>query len=119
MVSQLLTISLSYQLQYGEPVIRRAVPLALALLSASNPQLSIMDMLSKLSHDNDAEVAHNSIFAMGIVAAGTNNARLAGMLRQLAQYYNKDASNLFMVRLAQVRCGDLCCLQLWIIVDES
>ena len=59
-------------------------------------------MLSKLSHDNDAEVAHNSIFAMGIVAAGTNNARLAGMLRQLAQYYNKDANNLFMVRLAQV-----------------
>ena len=59
------------QLQYGEPVIRRAVPLALALLSASNPQLSIIDTLSKLSHDNDAEVAHNSIFAMGIVGAGT------------------------------------------------
>ena len=58
------------QLQYGEPVIRRAVPLALALLSASNPQLSIIDTLSKLSHDNDAEVAHNSIFAMGIVGAG-------------------------------------------------
>ena len=76
--------------------------MALAMLSASNPQLSIMDMLSKLSHDNDAEVAHNSIFAMGVVAAGTNNARLAGMLRQLAQYYNKDASNLFMVRIAQV-----------------
>ena len=72
------------------------------MLSTSNPQLSIMDMLSKLSHDNDAEVAHNSIFAMGVVAAGTNNARLAAMLRQLAQYYNKDASNLFMVRLAQV-----------------
>ena len=95
-------LTLLFKLQYGEPVIRRAVPLALAMLSASNPQLSIMDMLSKLSHDNDAEVAHNSIFAMGIVAAGTNNARLAGMLRQLAQYYNKDASNLFMVRLAQV-----------------
>ena len=58
------------QLQYGEPVIRRAVPLALAILSASNPQLSIIDTLSKLSHDNDAEVSHNSIFAMGIVGAG-------------------------------------------------
>ena len=52
-------------------MIRRAVPLALALLSASNPQLSIIDTLSKLSHDNDAEVAHNSIFAMGVVGAGT------------------------------------------------
>lgn len=60
----------SLQLQYGEPVIRRAVPLALAILSASNPQLSIVDTLSKLSHDNDAEVSHNSIFAMGIVGAG-------------------------------------------------
>ena len=34
---------------------------------------------------------------------GTNNARLGGMLRQLAMYYHKDANNLFMVRLAQVR----------------
>ena len=65
-----LFVCLFRQLQYGEPVIRRAVPLALAVLSASNPQLSIVDTLSKLSHDNDAEVSHNSIFAMGIVGAG-------------------------------------------------
>lgn len=32
---------------------------------------------------------------------GTNNARLAAMLRQLAQYHAKDPNNLFMVRLAQ------------------
>lgn len=32
---------------------------------------------------------------------GTNNARLAAMLRQLAVYHGKDANNLFMVRLAQ------------------
>ncbi|XP_015679748.1 26S proteasome non-ATPase regulatory subunit 2 [Protobothrops mucrosquamatus] len=31
----------------------------------------------------------------------TNNARLAAMLRQLAQYHAKDPNNLFMVRLAQ------------------
>lgn len=93
--------SFNHLLQYGEPVIRRAVPLALGLLSASSPRLSIIDTLSKLSHDHDAEVAHNSIFAMGIVGAGSNNARLAGMLRQLALYYHKDANNLFMVRLAQ------------------
>ena len=36
-----------------------------------------------------------------LVISGTNNARLAGMLRQLAMYYHKDANNLFMVRLAQ------------------
>lgn len=36
------------------------------------------------------------------ISLGTNNARLAAMLRQLAQYHAKDPNNLFMVRLAQV-----------------
>lgn len=62
------------QLQYGEPVIRRSVPLGLALLSASNPKLQVIDILSKFSHDHDSEVAHNAIFAMGIVGAGKNPA---------------------------------------------
>uniref|UniRef100_T2MDL8 26S proteasome non-ATPase regulatory subunit 2 n=1 Tax=Hydra vulgaris TaxID=6087 RepID=T2MDL8_HYDVU len=91
----------NHLLQYGEPAIKRAVPLGLALLSASNPKLTVTDILSKLSHDHDAEVAYNSIFAMGIVGAGSNNARLANMLRQLALYYHKDANNLFIVRIAQ------------------
>nr|MBE5726997.1 regulatory particle non-ATPase 1 [Cucujiformia] len=60
-------------LRYCEPVIRRAVPLALGLISVSNPKLNILDTLSKFSHDSDAEVAHNAIFAMGLVGAGTNN----------------------------------------------
>ncbi|XP_055543393.1 26S proteasome non-ATPase regulatory subunit 2 [Wyeomyia smithii] len=88
-------------LRYCEPCIRRAVPLALGLISVSNPKLNILDTLSKFSHDSDAEVAHNAIFAMGLVGAGTNNARLAAMLRQLAQYHAKDPNNLFMVRIAQ------------------
>jgi 26S proteasome regulatory subunit N1 len=86
-----------------EPVIRRAVPLALGLLCASNPLPKVLDTLSKYSHDNDAEVATNAIFAMGVVGAGTNNARLAQLLRQLASYYHKDSDLLFMVRIAQVR----------------
>lgn len=65
----------SFQLRYCEPVIRRSVPLALGLISVSNPKLSILDTLSKFSHDSDSEVAHNAIFAMGLVGAGTNNAR--------------------------------------------
>ena len=86
---------------YGDPVIRKAIPLALGLVSASNPQLSILDILSKYSHDNDLAVALNAIFAMGLVGAGTNNARLAQMLRQLAGYYYKEPDCLFMVRIAQ------------------
>lgn len=88
-------------LRYGEVAIKRAVPLALGLISASDPKLQILDTLSKFSHDSDPEVAYNSILAMGLVGAGTNNARLAAMLRQLAVYHAKDPNNLFMVRLAQ------------------
>ena len=77
-------------MHYGEPVIRRAVPLALGYACASNPLVTVLDTLSKYSHDHDQEVALNAIFAMGLVGAGTNNARLAQMLRQLATYYGKD-----------------------------
>ena len=86
---------------YGDPIIRKCVPLALGLISASNPQLSILDTLSKYSHDSDLEVAGNAIIAMGLVGAGTNNARLAQMLRQLAVYYFKEADTFFLVRIAQ------------------
>ncbi|ORY08133.1 26S proteasome regulatory complex, non-ATPase subcomplex, Rpn1 subunit [Basidiobolus meristosporus CBS 931.73] len=91
----------NHLMHYGEPVIRRAVPLALGLLCASNPLLNVLDTLSKYSHDNDTDVAINAIFAMGLVGAGTNNARLAQMLRQLASYYHKEPNSLFMVRIAQ------------------
>ncbi|XP_002120594.3 26S proteasome non-ATPase regulatory subunit 2-like [Ciona intestinalis] len=87
--------------RYGDLAVRRTVPLALALTSVSNPQLHILDTLSKFSHDSDAEVVHNSIFGMALVGSGTNNARLAQMLRNLAVYYSKDPNNLFLVRLVQ------------------
>ncbi|EJD06845.1 26S proteasome regulatory complex, non-ATPase subcomplex, Rpn1 subunit [Fomitiporia mediterranea MF3/22] len=91
----------NHLMHYGEPIIRKSVPLALGLISASNPQLPILDTLSKYSHDSDLAVALNAIFAMGLVGAGTNNARLAQMLRQLASYYYKEPDCLFMVRVAQ------------------
>ncbi|KAF8801079.1 26S proteasome regulatory complex, non-ATPase subcomplex, Rpn1 subunit [Phlegmacium glaucopus] len=91
----------NHLMHYGEPTIRKAVPLAIGLVSTSNPQLPILDTLSKYSHDNDLQVAINAIFAMGLVGAGTNNARLAQMLRQLAGYYQKEPDSLFMVRIAQ------------------
>jgi 26S proteasome regulatory subunit N1 len=57
--------------------------------------------LSKYSHDSDLDVAVNAILAMGLVGGGTNNARLAQMLRGLAVYYAKEPDCLFMVRIAQ------------------
>lgn len=88
-------------MHYGEANIRKAVPLAMGLISPSNPQMKIYDTLSRYSHDNDNDVAINAIFAMGLVGAGTNNARLAQLLRQLASYYHRDQNSLFMVRIAQ------------------
>ncbi|TGZ85446.1 26S proteasome regulatory complex, non-ATPase subcomplex, Rpn1 subunit [Ascodesmis nigricans] len=88
-------------MHYGESVIRKSVPLAMGLLNASNPQMKVYDTLSRYSHDNDIDVAINAIFAMGMVGAGTNNARLAQLLRQLASYYHRDPDALFVVRVAQ------------------
>ncbi|KAL2761149.1 hypothetical protein ACRALDRAFT_2117839 [Sodiomyces alcalophilus JCM 7366] len=88
-------------MHYGEANIRRAVPLAMGLVSPSNPQMKVYDTLSRYSHDNDNDVAINAIFAMGLLGAGTNNARLAQLLRQLASFYHRDQESLFMVRVAQ------------------
>lgn len=93
--------SLERLLQYGEQNIRRAVPLALGILCISNPKVNVVDTLSRLSHDADADVSMAAIISLGLIGAGTNNARIAGMLRNLSSYYYKEAAHLFCVRIAQ------------------
>ncbi|KAF0925139.1 hypothetical protein E2562_015415 [Oryza meyeriana var. granulata] len=93
--------SLERLLQYGEQNIRRAVPLSLGILCISNPKVNVMDTLSRLSHDADADVSMAAIISLGLIGAGTNNARIAGMLRNLSSYYYKEAAHLFCVRIAQ------------------
>ena len=92
--------------QYGDLPVRRAVPLGLALLSTSKPSntngTSVVDTLSKMTHDLDAETATNAVFAMGLCAGGTNNSKVASNLRSLATYYAKEPGLLFAVRIAQV-----------------
>lgn len=91
----------SHLMHYGSPSVRKAVPLALGLLYTSHPAPAVMDILSKYSHDHDKAVAVNATFAMGLIASGTNNAKMAQMLRQLAAYYQRDSDCLYIVRLAQ------------------
>ncbi len=98
--SEMALRAFEHLLHYGELPVRRAVPLALALLSVSNPDYAIIDQLSRLSHDADAEVAQCAIIGLGIVSAGTNNSRVAGLLRQLAEH-SRDAGHLFIIRIAQ------------------
>eukprot|EP00978_Attheya_sp_CCMP212_P001402 scaffold2957_cov55-Attheya_sp.AAC.1 len=93
--------SFEHILHYGELPVKRAVPLAVAVLHISNPAFSVIDQLSRLSHDPDAELSQNAILGMGIVSAGTNNSRVAGLLRQLSEFYSKEAGHIFCVRIAQ------------------
>lgn len=93
--------TMHHLLQYGEPIIRRTVPLALGLLKISNPEVQIMDLLNKLAYDADKNVSKSAIFALGLIGAGTNNSRLAGNLRYLATYYGNQADQLFVVRISQ------------------
>ena len=98
---QMALRTFDHLLQYGEPPVRRAVPLALGLLYVGHPMVTVMDTLSKLSHDQDSDVAMAAIFSLGLIGAGTNNSRAAKLLRNLATYYAKEAAHLSIVRIAQ------------------
>lgn len=71
------------------------------MTSVSNPQINVIEILTKYSHESDVDVACAAIFSLGIIGAGTNNARLAQCLRQMAIYHARNPSQLFMVRIAQ------------------
>ncbi|KAH9614732.1 hypothetical protein KSS87_001756 [Heliosperma pusillum] len=109
--------SLEHLLQYGEQNIRRAVPLALGLLSLTviyklrhkfhyaqtrnglcMSRVNVIDTLNRLSRGSDSQVSMAAIISLGLIGAGTNNADLATMLRSLSSYYYyKDARALFCV----------------------
>lgn len=99
--SEMSLRTFEHLLHYCELPIKRAVPLALAVLHISQPEFTIVDQLSRLTHDPDAELSQNAIMALGIVSAGTNNSRVAGLLRQLSEFYSKEAGHIFCVRIAQ------------------
>lgn len=99
--SEMALRSFDHLLHYCELPIKRAVPLSLAALNLSNPEFAVVDQLSRLTHDPDIEISQNAIIALGLVSAGTNNSRVAGLLRQLSEFYNKEAGHIFCVRIAQ------------------
>jgi 26S proteasome regulatory subunit N1 len=100
--TQMCLRMMSHLYQYGEPMIKKTVPLAIGLLRVSNPEATTMEWLSKLAYDSNAEIAQSAIFALGLIGAGTNHSKIAQNLRLLAQYYNSksDQDQLFVVRIA-------------------
>mmetsp|Transcript_29951 Transcript_29951/g.56641 ORF Transcript_29951/g.56641 Transcript_29951/m.56641 type:complete len:944 (-) Transcript_29951:87-2918(-) len=99
--SEMAIRSFEHLLHYCELPVKRAVPLALGVLNISNSDFTVIDQLSRMSHDPDAEISQNAILAMGLTSAGTNNSRVAGLLRQLSEFYSKEAGHVFCVRIAQ------------------
>ena len=95
--------TMNHLYQYGEPVIKRTIPLAIGLLRISNPEVATMDMMTKLAYDSDENISMSAIFALGLIGAGTNNSKLAQNLRLLASYFAgpTTADQLFVVRIAQ------------------
>ena len=78
-------------------MIRRSVPLALAMISTSSPKLQILDTLSKFSHDSDAEVAHNSILAMGLVGAGRSTCKTSMLIYYSCRPVHPPYSSVFVM----------------------
>jgi 26S proteasome regulatory subunit N1 len=96
-----------FLLQFGDPSLRRIVPMAMAMLNISNPKPDVLESLSRLAHDRDEVTAYQAILGIGLVTAGTNNSRGAQSLRQQAEFFAKNSESLFLVRLAQglLHCG--------------
>lgn len=102
--TNMVTRTLGHLLSYGEAHIRRAVPLALSLTSishTSSSNQSIIESLSRLTHDIDDCVARNAIFALGLISAGQGQAKVTSLLRQLSEFHSRDPKLLLMVRIAQ------------------
>jgi 26S proteasome regulatory subunit N1 len=91
---------LNHILQFCDINIKRAIPLAVALLNVSSPKIQPMDFLLKLSHDPDPELAYRAILGLGIIGAGTNNSRIGDILHGLSAYNSKDPNGMFLVRIA-------------------
>jgi len=55
--SAMMMRSFDHILQYGEMNVKRITPLAMALLCIGNPTIAVCDILTKLAHESDAELA--------------------------------------------------------------
>ena len=92
---------LNHILQFCELPVKRAVPIALGLLNISNPSIIATDLLLKLAHDEDKEMSMRAILSLGLIGLGTNNSRISGLLRNLANYYYNDPGHVYLIRISQ------------------
>lgn len=62
----------------------------LTILGIHNFNIQTTDLLYKLAHSDDKETALRSILGLGLISAGTNNARVSSLIKNLGFYYSDD-----------------------------
>ena len=72
----------------------------LAILGIYNFNVQVTDLLYKLAHDDDKEMALKAILALGLISAGSNNSRIGGLLKNLGIYYEEENDFCFVIRIS-------------------
>ena len=87
-------------LHYCSLPLKRVVPIMLTVIGVTNTNIQIVDLLYKLAHDEDPEMALRALLGLGIVGAGSNNSRIANLLRSLAGYYESENEFVYVIKIA-------------------
>lgn len=87
-------------LQYCEKDLKSVAPIMLTLLGIMEPSIQVTDLLYKLCFEEDKEMAYRAIFGLGLIGSGSNNSRIATLLRNLFDYYTGDNDFLYFIKLA-------------------
>ncbi|RWS25238.1 26s proteasome regulatory particle subunit-like protein [Leptotrombidium deliense] len=80
---KMLVRTMSHIIRECEQPAQRMAPLALALGYLSNPESGVVEILQQTVYHKSSDVACNAVLALGLVAAGTNNEKIAKFLRNL------------------------------------
>ncbi|MEG0495951.1 MAG: hypothetical protein RR564_06780 [Eubacterium sp.] len=100
MATRLFTSSLLLDSQH----IKYSVPLALALLYASNPNQQIIDLLVKNFNYQEAPVVNTSAISLGMVVAGSNSTKNYQTLKTLITQNSKNSRVVSALTIAMGLC---------------
>ena len=64
-------------MHYGNKKLKKVIPIMLTLLGIVKLDIKVTDMLYKMAHNEDKEIALRSLFGLGVIAAGTNNSKIS------------------------------------------
>ncbi|KAI5184925.1 26S proteasome regulatory subunit N1 [Nematocida homosporus] len=105
-LAQMATHILEGAVLLDSPRAQMAVPLALSLLHLSGAKPEVLETLKRCAHTGDASVIVASLAALGLAAAGTNNARAIAALEEMTSFCGKGAPG-STLRIAQglIRLG--------------